>query len=419
MDCKICGENLNKNHLRKHKISNKEYYDLYFKQPNEEFCINCGKPSRYINFRLGYVKRCTPCANKEIGRLLKIKNEEKLIDCTCLNCNETFKNKIKKDYCGSRKCRKFKVNDPIGDYTNIIYNKQNQCPYCGNDFKNLSGLKSHLDIHFNHNLVTEILQYIGVYIWKIPIPKCKYCGDEFYEQYNKKFYGTYTTCCKNCEKDRIWIKYYDYESKCKKASNTRRITNQTQEGQATLKRVGAINSIKMKLFNQTERGKQNIRNNAKKHSKTMRQKIANGEFTPCITNTWTHWEAKIILEDNSQKKFRSSWEAVFWNSNKHLEFETLRIPWIDLANKKHSYIVDFYDKSENIIYEVKPKSTWKVQNFKMQQIIRYCLLNKIKFIWINEDNILTFINKDDFTGENLEQLQKVYNGIKKTKDTIN
>lgn len=55
----------------------------------------------------------------------------------------------------------------------------------------------------------------------------------------------------------------------------------------------------------------------------------------------------------------------------------------------------------------------------MQQIIRYCLLNKIKFIWINEDNILSFINKDDFTGENLEQLQKVYNGIKKIKDIIN
>jgi hypothetical protein len=419
MTCKICGEKLNKNHVRKHKISKKQYYDIYVKRPNEEFCIDCGNPSRFINFNSGYVKRCGSCANKEIGRLKIIKNKNKLIECVCLNCNKSFTSKVKKEYCTSRLCRKFKINNPITDYKVVLYNKYLQCPYCGKQFINLSGLKSHLDTHFNHNIVNNILQYIGTQIWNIPIPTCKYCGVEFVEQYNKKFYGSYNNCCIQCSVTRAWIQYYDYDSISKKISITRKLLNQTEVGQETLKRVGVINSIKMKLFNQTDKGKQNIKDRAYKTSESLRKKISNGEFTPCITNSRTHWDAKIVVGDNIIRRFRSSWEAVFWNSNKHLEFETLRIPWVDLNNKVHSYIVDFYDKDKNIIYEVKPKNTWAAQDVKMQQIIQYCLENKIEFIWINEDNILSFINEVDFEGENLIQLQKVYNGIKKNKNNIN
>lgn len=419
MSCKICGEGLNKNHLRKHKISIKQYYDSYVKHPNEEFCIDCGKPSRFIDFINGYVKRCGLCANREIGRLTIIKNKNKLIECLCLNCNISFKSKIKKEYCTSKKCRKFKVNNPIVDYKVAVYNKYLQCPYCGREFKILAGLATHLSTHFKHNTIQDILQYIGTQLWKIPIPKCKYCEAEFIDQYNKKFYGKYNSCCIECEKNRIWVKYYDIKARGRKISIARKITNQTEYGKEVLKYVGEINSVKMKNYFQTDEGKKSMKLRAEKNSTTMKRKIANGEFTPCITNTRTHWDAKIILDDATVRRFRSSWEAVFWNSNKHLKFELLRIPWIDLNNKRHSYIVDFYDISKNIIYEIKPKNTWPAQDVKMQQVIEYCLVNNIKFIWINEDNILSFIDENDFKGENLIQLQKVYNGIKKNKNNIN
>lgn len=419
MNCNICGEKLNKNHLRKHKISKKQYYDIHVKQPNEEFCIDCGKPSRFIDFVNGYVKRCGLCANREIGRLKIIKNKNKLVECVCLNCNIFFKSTTKKEYCTSRRCRKFKVCNPVEDYKLTVYNKYLQCPYCGREFKTLSGLSSHLDTHFKHTTVQDILQYIGTQLWNIPIPACKYCDKKFIEQYNNKFYGGYNNCCDECKKNRIWMKYYDIEARSRKISITRKATNQTAHGREILNYVGKINSKKMKKYFQTEEGKKSILLRSKKNSDTMKRKIANGEFTPHITNTRTHWDAKIILEDATVRKFRSSWEAVFWNSNKHLEFELLRIPWIDLNNINHSYIVDFYDASKNIIYEVKPKSTWSAQDVKMQQVIEYCLINNIKFIWINEDNILSFIDENDFKGENLIQLQKVYNGIKKNKNNVN
>lgn len=419
MDCKICGQCLNRNHLRKHNLSFKSYYDTFYKQAGEENCIDCNKPTRFINFKKGYIKRCVICSNREIGRLLKIKNKENLFNCVCLICNISFKGKVKKDNCGSRKCRIYKVSNPIKDYKNILYNKINQCPYCSAEFKNLTGLTAHLNKHFNHNDVLNILQYIGINIWKVSPPKCKYCSEQLLDQYNQKFYGSFPNCCTKCKKERIWIKYYDYKSKSKKTSEARKKLNQTEEGRKTLKRVGEINSIKMKAFNQTEKGKQNLKKTAKKNSETMKRKIAEGSFTPCITNTRTHWQAKIFLDDEIYKQFRSSWEAVFWNSNKHLEFESLRIPWIDENSENHSYIVDFYDRNENIIYEIKPKSVWPHQNTKMQQIIKYCLTNKIKFIWINEDNILSYIKEEDFKRKNLIQLQKVYDGIKKNKNNIN
>lgn len=56
----------------------------------------------------------------------------------------------------------------------------------------------------------------------------------------------------------------------------------------------------------------------------------------------------------------------------------------------------------------------------MQCIIRYCLDNMILFKWINENNIIDYINTSIFTSdENLIQLNQLLNGIKKNKNKIN
>ena len=70
IECKICGHTitaLQKNlcvnkfswHLKTHNITSKDYYDKYLKKPDEGFCVNCGKPTSYQNFIVGYAKNCS------------------------------------------------------------------------------------------------------------------------------------------------------------------------------------------------------------------------------------------------------------------------------------------------------------------------------------------------------------------------
>ena len=67
MICKICGQEMkNKgitSHLRKHKISDKEYYDTYIKTSSDGICKTCGKPTKFFGNISGYGKYCGPkCA---------------------------------------------------------------------------------------------------------------------------------------------------------------------------------------------------------------------------------------------------------------------------------------------------------------------------------------------------------------------
>jgi hypothetical protein len=186
---------------------------------------------------------------------------------------------------------------------------------------------------------------------------------------------------------------------------------QTEIGMKKHKNLGVYNSVKLKNHFNTTIGKKQIEDVKKLQSATMKIKIANGEFTPNITNTWTHWNA-YIEKDNKQIKFRSSWEACFWLSNDHLKYEYKRIPYIDENGITRNYIVDFYDDKQNIAYEIKPTSYFIKQKHKLDQAINYCLKNSIKFIWINERNILQYVDKSKYIGENRKQLDQLLKGIK-------
>lgn len=122
----------------------------------------------------------------------------------------------------------------------------------------------------------------------------------------------------------------------------------------------------------------------KKISNKLKDKIEKGEFTPCITNTWTKWDSFVIVNGHT-KKFRSNWECVFWLLNKDLEYEKIRIPYI-YRNKKHTYITDFADFENKVIYEIKPDS--QKDNPKTEAKIKsakeWCNENKWKFILISD-----------------------------------
>ena len=61
--CLICGKQFESskslsNHIvKRHSISKKEYYDVYFRQPNEGLCKVCGKPTKFL--RNAYKECCS------------------------------------------------------------------------------------------------------------------------------------------------------------------------------------------------------------------------------------------------------------------------------------------------------------------------------------------------------------------------
>lgn len=61
MICQICGKEFKSaSHIKKaHNICVKDYYDKYIKQPNEEICIRCGKPTTFKGINKGYCKYCS------------------------------------------------------------------------------------------------------------------------------------------------------------------------------------------------------------------------------------------------------------------------------------------------------------------------------------------------------------------------
>ena len=87
----------------------------------------------------------------------------------------------------------------------------------------------------------------------------------------------------------------------------------------------------------------------KLRSDIMNNLISVGKFTPNSNNRNTHFESSF---DN--KRYRSSWEALYQYHNQYAEYETLRIQYL-LDNKNRVYIVDFIDHINKLVIEVKPK----------------------------------------------------------------
>jgi hypothetical protein len=238
--------------------------------------------------------------------------------------------------------------------------------------------------------------------------KCLRCNTIFLSEYR------YTKHCTECQKNRAWLtpEVYNSKSRLDKISKAKKEFAGSKEGKKFYSELGKSNSIKMKAFNQTEQGISNLQKSRINNSRIMREKIASGEFIPNITNSWTHWSSIVRDNDGNLKKFRSSWEACFWLSNPDLLYEYVRIPYYDSKGVKRTYIADFFCASTNTLFELKPVAHYKLQELKLNQIIDYCKLNSIQFIWINENNLLSYIIEDKFQDElNKVQLNKVLNAI--------
>ena len=135
-----------------------------------------------------------------------------------------------------------------------------------------------------------------------------------------------------------------------------------------------------------------------------------GEFDP--QKNYKHFRKNTCYIKNKPHTLRSSWEVVFLISNPKLKYETLRIKYLKENGKYGVYIPDFIDDENRIVYELKPRRNYIKQQNKMDGGISWCLENNYKFIWINEDNLLYYINKKDNQDQRNEQFYvKTYKGI--------
>jgi hypothetical protein len=201
-------------------------------------------------------------------------------------------------------------------------------------------------------------------------------------------------------KTRMWMKHRNYNITMETKD---RISNTLLNYNAS--DAGIIDRHKkakqMILYWKTDDGIKDKRSRMAKQSISMKALIADGKFTPPITNTWTHWNAHVQVGE-SVYRFRSSWEACFWLCNQHCVYETIRV-----KTNKRTFVNDFFDPINNICYEIKPRSRYNIEIEKMTALQNYCAENKIRFIWINENNMIKYIDETKFIGNiNISQLEK-------------
>lgn len=183
------------------------------------------------------------------------------------------------------------------------------------------------------------------------------------------------------------------------AINSRKNNGKPWHTKEALKKISISNK---KFWSENKEYKQEIVNKVdyKSISKKIKDKIRKGEYTPIITNSWTN-NKKIYLEDFNTY-YRSTWEAVFQLLNVDCVYETQRIKYKDTYNIDKVYIADFIDKTNKILYEIKPQSLLVHNKRKIEAATKWCENNKFSFKIItekyfidNQNTIRGLIHKND------------------------
>lgn len=123
----------------------------------------------------------------------------------------------------------------------------------------------------------------------------------------------------------------------------------------------------------------------KMHSEKIKLMILEGKFTPNSNNrrTWKRIEFNGI-------KFRSSWELKFYRycleKQLPVEYESLRLKY-KFKDNNHVYITDFIDRTNKVLYEVKPNSLLEDDRVKAKEdaALKWCNKNGYEYKFITED----------------------------------
>lgn len=139
----------------------------------------------------------------------------------------------------------------------------------------------------------------------------------------------------------------------------------------------------------------------------MKEKILSGEFTPNSNNRNTHWDSFY-----KNKKYRSSWEALYHYFDNDADYETLRLPY-KFDNKDYIYIIDFVNHKTKSVIEVKPIEfiNDKKTQAKVSAAKKWCKTNEYTFILADKDYFLSKSLPTDLTefdNKTQEKIRKLY-----------
>lgn len=128
-----------------------------------------------------------------------------------------------------------------------------------------------------------------------------------------------------------------------------------------------------------------------KISRSLKAKILNGEYSPKSENRKRSKRLKSLITGIS---YRSNWELIFHEKNLHLEYESVRMIYIE-NNVERIYITDFTDRENKIIYEIKPTSELLNSNFLLKKKFaeEWCALNGYEFKIITEKDYIFYGRK--------------------------
>lgn len=289
--------------------------------------------------------------------------------CKNTNCSNTLNTKQKK-FCSQSCHYEWKRNQPskkkikrderssIIEYTKSLKDKDEIYKFISNNifkFNNIASLSEYEKIikmineyHLNIN-TNNILSWKDLYDYLKGSIKCSNikCSNE--SKFNSFTNGYYKFCSNKCLHE-----WRSYNMKGHK-------NNFHKVSEGTKKRIGAENS------------------------KRIKRMIADGTFTPNITNSWA--KSRCIIQLNGKEiKLRSSWDAYFQLLNPSFKYEKLRIPY-KWNNNWHNYIIDFIDDKNKCIYEIKPNSEINkgLVKAKRKAAIKWAKDNKYEYIEITED----------------------------------
>lgn len=346
--------------------------------------------------------------------------------------NNTFFNSIKKIRLDVYNFLKdnYTINS-VEELYNLIYNKSSICDKCGGKLEFIRFNKGYRECENCYKIEAEsldtkekIIDYINnavntipltQFIYKHPVLKIvfsKFPKINTEEELYLFLYNDIPHTCEYCGKKTKFVRFrpfrtysmWPYHQFCSSECRNKWWSLKQREdntiyraNEETLNRVKNENSIRMK------------------------QKIKNGDFTPCSTNSWCHSKYKIKFIQNNKLisvTVRSSWEAIFQLLNPTLLYEKLRVQYIGVDNKLHNYIVDFIDIDNKIVYEVKPDSCKELKNniLKNKALINWCKVNNYNMQYIDENYFKTHnfnISLLDYTDD--EYKQKLLKLIKRYK----